>query len=177
MPTDREKDTKKLSDVFEWMQAAILSLTCVALLFTFVFRTVGVDGTSMVPTLLNEDRLLLTHLFYTPARGDIVVISRIDEQKEPLIKRVIALAGDTIDITADHQVIVNGQVLEEPYLSVVTSAKHHEYPLTVPEDCVFVMGDNRVVSLDSRDLGPIEVSRVMGKAVFRLWPNFGGLYP
>ncbi|MBR7093075.1 MAG: signal peptidase I [Clostridia bacterium] len=173
---DSKQKNGLLFSVFDFIEAAVFSLVCVAILFTFVFRTVSVDGGSMTPTLSNADRLILTHLFYTPRRGDIVVISRLETKEEPLIKRVIAVAGDTVQITADGKVYLNGELLEEPYISVKTPAFGATDPITIEEGYIFVMGDNRTVSKDSRLLGPIPVSKVMGKAVFRLWPAFGGIY-
>ena len=161
--------------IFDWVEPALTALICAALLFAFVFRTVGVDGTSMVPTLRSEDRLILTHMFYRPERGDIVVISRAEEGKTPLIKRVIAVEGDTVEITQNKEVILNGKVLDEPYLNVSTPPKGCIGAVTVPKGHIFVLGDNRAVSWDSRDIGPVPVSLVMGKATFRLWQEFGGI--
>lgn len=164
-----------LRAIFDWVEPALTALICAALLFAFVFRTVGVDGTSMVPTLKSEDRLILTHMFYRPERGDIVVISRAEEGKTPLIKRVIAVEGDTVRITENKEVILNGKVLDEPYLNVSTPPKGCIGEITVPKGHIFVLGDNRAVSWDSRDIGPVPVSLVMGKATFRLWQEFGGI--
>ena len=172
VPQNNEQQSV-LHIIFDWVEPALTALICAALLFAFVFRTVGVDGTSMVPTLKSEDRLILTHMFYRPERGDIVVISRAEEGKTPLIKRVIAVAGDTIEITANKEVFLNGELLDEPYLNISTPAKGCIGQITVPEDHIFVMGDNRSVSWDSRDIGPVPVSLVMGKASFRLWQDFG----
>lgn len=176
-PVQQEEKTRaRLQNLFDWIEPALIALICAAILFAFVFRTVGVEGTSMAPTLKSNDRLLLTHLFYTPERGDIVVISRMDQNKTPLIKRVIALAGDTLEITADRKVYLNGELLDEPYLQgAETNPKNCIGKMVIPEGHIFVMGDNRMVSLDSRDIsvGPVSLDRVMGKASFRLWEGFG----
>lgn len=174
-----------LAAVYDWTEAAVFSLTCVVLVFTFLIRIVGVDGTSMESTLMHEDRLLLYSWGYEPQRGDIVVINRYAE--EPLIKRVIAVPGDTIDIDNQGTVWLNGAVLEEPYLDpdrlqngIGTPRNQFSGPLTVPDGYLFVMGDNRMNSKDSRsqDVGLVRAGDVMGKAVFRVWPlsRFGSIY-
>ena len=177
---DGEDDPKRETflSLYEWIEAAIFSLVCVVLVFAFAFRIVGVDGESMQYTLMDQDRLILTSFPYTPDYGDIVVINRYTQ--EPLVKRVIALEGDTIEITEDEQVMLNGEILNEPYLNVSTPPREMNGPFTVPEGCVFVMGDNRHNSHDSRymDLRCISTKDIMGKAVFRIWPfsQIGGLY-
>lgn len=179
-----EAGRQALEAVYDWIGAAAVSLSCVALVFTFLFRIVGVDGFSMENTLMDKDRLLLQAGRYTPAYGDIVVINRYAE--EPLIKRVIALPGDTIDIDASGTVWINGIVLEEPYLDeaklldgYATPRMQFTGPATVPEGHLFVMGDHRTESKDSRskEVGFIKIKDVAGKAVFRLWPlnRFGTL--
>lgn len=177
-----EEEVTPVSSLYEWVEAAIFSLICVTLVFTFLFRIVGVDGESMQTTLMDRDRLILSELAYTPARGDIVVINRYVE--EPLIKRVIGLPGDTIYIDGDTQAVYrNGEKLDEPYVhGSPTPPRELQGEVTVPEGHLFVMGDNRVYSKDSRytDVGThgfIDIKDVMGKAVFRLWPfnTFGSI--
>lgn len=161
--------------LYDWLSAMIVALTFLAFLFTFLFRVVGVDGTSMVPTLKNEDRLLLTNLGGDYTAGEIVVVDRYTQ--EPLIKRVIAVAGDVIDIDGEGTVTVNGVELYEPYIQGETVLRDFSGPLTVPEGYVFVMGDNRSVSKDSRSasVGLISLKDVVGRAVLRIWPlsSFG----
>ena len=171
---------KSIEGLYEWVEAAVFSLTLVVLIFSFLFRIVGVDGNSMNPTLKNGERLIITNLMYTPKQGDIVIINRYTQ--EPLVKRVIAVAGDTLEINGEtNQVIVNGKVLAESYTKGLT------YPLyfqptkqVVPDGCVFVMGDNREDSMDSRfpEVGFIHTEDIMGKAVYRFLPisRFGSLY-
>ncbi|MCI9406357.1 MAG: signal peptidase I, partial [Oscillospiraceae bacterium] len=117
----------------------------VVLLFTFLFRTIGVEGSSMEPTLSNGDRLIVSHLFRQPRRGDIVVIVQPESETPAIIKRVIAVEGQTVDIRFDTGAVwVDGQLLEETYISEPTHMKRDvEFPVTVPDGCVFVMGDNR----------------------------------
>lgn len=150
---------------------AVFALICIVLLFTFLIRVVGVEGDSMNNTLKTQDRLLLLVAGYTPERGDIVVVDRYTQ--EPLIKRVIALEGDIIDIDPEtHEVSVNGEVLDEPYISTQTDLKDFSGPQTVPEGMVFVMGDNRTYSKDSRtaEIGFVDASDIVGRAIFRIWP-------
>lgn len=175
------KQTKKpYTGLYEWVEIITASLIAIALVFTFLFRLVDVDGTSMETTLHDGERLVLSCLPYTPKRGDIVVVSR-GAEGEPLIKRVIGLAGDTISIDAENgTVYLNGEVLEEPYIHVTTAPELMQGEVTVPEGMVFVMGDNRSAghSLDSRTFGCVDEDRLVGKAVFRVAPfdRFGGLY-
>ena len=182
METEAKKQAssvRRAYDVYDWAGTAIFSLIFIVILFTFVFRIVGVDGDSMNDTLLNGDRIILTGAYgYEPARGDIVVINRYTQQ--PLIKRVVALAGQKVEITVDGRVLVDGQALSESYIKGgYTPQKDFVQAMTVPQDCVFVMGDNRGNSHDSRsaDIGFIKAEDIVGKAVYRLWPfnAFGSL--
>ena len=171
-----------ISAIYEWLEAAVFSLVFVVILFTFMFRIVGVDGESMQDTLMDKDRLILTDLFYKPSYGDIVVINRYTD--EPLVKRIIAVGGDVIDVDPNTgKVILNGKVLDEPYIDVKTPRNEMTGAVEVPEGYVFVMGDNRGNSHDSRmtDIGNngfINVKDIMGKAIFRIFPlnKIGGLY-
>ena len=168
-----EKGKSTVAGLYEWIGAAIFSLAFVVLVFTFLFRIVGVVGNSMNPTLSWWDRLIITRLGYTPQQGDIVIVNRYTE--EPLVKRVVAVGGQTLRIDDETgTVYVNGKALDEPYI------QGHTYSLgfgaeeqTVPEGCVFVMGDNREHSKDSRymdEVGFVSESDVIGKAVFRFLP-------
>ena len=160
-----------VSAVYEWIEAAVFSLVVVVLVFTFLFRIVGVDGDSMQTTLYHGDRLILSVLPHTPQRGDIVVINRYTD--EPLIKRVIGVAGDRIEIDPDLlRVRLNGELLEESYVQFPSVLYDMTGEITVPEGTVFVMGDHRDNSHDSRwdDIGPVPVEDIIGHAVLRLWP-------
>ncbi len=179
----QDKNTKSsaIETVFDFVEVAVFALVMVAVLFAFFIRIVGVDGGSMMNTLQNHDRLLLVKAFYTPERGDIVVINR--ENNTPLIKRVIAVGGDTIEINPEtNEVILNGEILNEPYVdeSYPTLLFDMNGPVTVPEGHVFVMGDHRDASHDSRknDIGCVDEDAIVGKAIFRFYPleSFGGLY-
>lgn len=164
-------------DAFEWTQALVYSVLTVVLVFTFVIRLIGVDGHSMVPTLQDGDRLLLLNSWLCPdyQYGDIVVLRKDTFSEEPIVKRVIATAGQTVDIDFDTgEVWVDGTLLDEPYLNELTFlAEGTEFPLTVPENSVFVMGDNRNHSSDSRDsrLGTVDTRYILGKAVFLAFPG------
>ncbi len=168
-----QTDDKSIKSVYEWVEAAVFSMICVSIVFMFLFRIVGVDGDSMFPTLYNYDRLVISRFNYTPQRGDIVIINRYRE--EPLVKRVIAIGGDTLEINGEtNQVIVNGKELEEPYVFGITQPLGFEpNKQDVPDGYIFVMGDNRQNSKDSRDsleVGFIKQTDIMGKAVFRFFP-------
>lgn len=187
MSQERERTPSRMpryvGEMVDWLDAMIVTIFCIVLIFTFAFRMVGVEGTSMLDTLQNKDKVILSNLFYTPEKGDIVVISRTNqhladgESKEPLIKRIIALEGDEVDIH-DGAVYVNGEKLDEPYVykdsptSYYRGEYHIDFPATVPEGCAFVLGDNRPVSKDSRsiDVGMVDTRYILGKAVLRVWP-------
>lgn len=173
-----DSKNKRIAGVYDWVEAAVFSLIVIVLLFTFLCRIVRVDGTSMADTLSHNDRMLLFNVNYEPERGDIVVIVREDD--EPLIKRVIAVAGDTVSIDEyNNQVIVNGEALKEDYAKGKTVARDFIGEQTVPEGCLFVLGDNRTVSHDSRSeaIGFVSENDVLGEAVFRIWPlpDFGSV--
>lgn len=155
----------------------VCSVLAVVVIFTFVIRLIGVDGHSMVPTLQNGDRLLvLNSMLYDDYKyGDIVVLRKESFLTEPIVKRVIATEGQTVDIDfANGIVYVDGVALEEDYINDLTyTDEGTEFPLTVPEGAIFVMGDNRNRSDDSRNsaLGTVDTRYVIGRAVFLLFPG------
>lgn len=161
---------------YEWLEALISSLIVVVLLFTLLFRIVNVSGPSMLPTLQSNDRVLLTSYFYQPKQGDVVVITHTAKLQEPIIKRVIALENQTVDIDFETgTVYVDGQALDESaYIEngITTQPSDYTYPLTVPPGHLFVLGDNRAVSNDSRSsaVGMIDERYVLGKAEFVVFP-------
>ncbi|MBQ5316057.1 MAG: signal peptidase I [Oscillospiraceae bacterium] len=174
---DNKRDGIPYEEFIEWIETIVFAFFAVILVFTFIVRQVTVDGRSMVPTLEDGDKLIVQHLMYTPARGDIVVIDSLGLGK-PLIKRVIACGGDTIDIDfASGTVTVNGEVQQEDYIKDLTQLDEggQTYPVTVPSGYYFVMGDNRMDSLDSRSsqVGLVSEDEIMGRAFFRLWPASG----
>ena len=175
--TEKKEEKNRGRDLYEWVQALVCSVLAVVILFTFVIRLIGVDGHSMVPTLQDGDRLLvLNSLLYDDYQyGDIVVMRKDTFLDEPIVKRVIATAGQTVDIDFNTgSVYVDGALLKENYINELTYLEEGtEFPLTVPEGSIFVMGDNRNHSSDSRDsrLGTVDTRYVIGKAVFLAFPG------
>lgn len=161
--------SSSLKSAFDWISSLITALVVVAVVFCFLFRIVTVDGESMTNTLQHGDNLIMISRFYHIERGDVIVINYADN--EPLIKRVIGMAGDVIDIDDAGQVYVNGAALDEPYTrDGVTSTMGAELPYTVPSGTVYAMGDNRLESKDSRMLGAFSVEDVLGLVVYRISP-------
>ncbi len=160
--------------VYEWMDSFVFSIILILIVFVFAFRVVGVDGESMMPTLNNMDWLAVRAINTTIERGDIVVITQPNVTNEPLIKRVIAVGGDTLDINFNTgEVTVNGEVIDEPYIMEPTQRPgDFNKPIKIPEGYLFVMGDNRNASLDSRfdSIGVIDERYVLGVASTRLFP-------
>ena len=160
-----------------WAQALITAVVGVVLLFTFAFRLIGVSGPSMQDTLYTGDRLLVLNAAFCDFQpGDVVVINDYNaELSDTLIKRIIAVGGQTIDIDlASSTVYVDGQPLDEPYVKGFTDTiEGTRFPLTLAEDEVFVMGDHRDHSTDSRSarLGPVKEGYLQGKAVLLLLPG------
>ena len=167
-------------ELFSWAQSVIWALVTLVFISSFVFRISGVSGKSMYPTLKHGDRVVVRLAGYDqPKRGDIVVVMAPEFDDEPLVKRVIALEGDTVDIVDDGTVYINGEKIYEPYVNeAVFGGRDTEYPYTVPEGCVFVMGDNRNESADSRmrRVGPLKVDDIIGQVCFRVWPVSGGSF-
>lgn len=175
---EQEKQTAKGRDLYEWVQSLVGSVLVVVAIFTFVIRMMGVDGHSMLNTLQHGDRLLVVNsmLYHDYKYGDIVILRKngvFDD--DPIVKRVIAVEGQTVDIDfAEGIVYVDGEALEEDYIWEPTyTAEGTEFPLTVPEGSIFVMGDNRNGSSDSRDyrLGTVDTRYVIGKAAFLIFPG------
>ena len=158
---------------YEWISAAVIAAATVALVFSCLFRIVNVNGDSMCYTLMSGDRLVLSNLFYTPDYGDVVVITRPNDT--PLIKRVIGVEGDRIRIDKDTgKVYRNDQELTETYvLGGFTPQNGMTEEIVVPAGTLFVMGDNRRESLDSRMLGVQSMDNVVGRVLFRIAPNPG----
>ncbi len=174
-----KKSTNVLKEIFEWAQSIAIAMVLALIINQFFFAMVQVEGSSMLPTLESKERLVITKLFYTPKVKDIVVV-KSEELQKYIIKRVIAVPGDVVDYDAQtHQITINGTAIDEPYiLEDAYVGGTIAYPVTVPEGHVFVMGDNRNNSNDSRNLGMISYDDVVGRAALRITPfsKFGGLY-
>lgn len=162
------------SDLFDWAEALMISLTMVILIFVFCVRLIGVQGSSMVPTLEDGDQLLVSDIYGELEYGDIVVLTKEQFLDVPIVKRVIATEGDVVDIDFEQGTVsVNGEVLDEPYTAEPTYYQGDmKFPQTVPEDCIFVLGDNRNASSDSRvaALGMVDTRHVIGKVILRIFP-------
>lgn len=136
-----------------------------------VFSFVRVDGESMAPILRDEDRLLITRGYDDPRRGDIIAFDALTAEGEQvsLIKRVVAVGGDEIEVFGDI-VYVNGELSEVAGRAIIGTESPHVAPATVPDGSVFVMGDNRPISLDSRFIGTVPLEQVTGRGRFIVWP-------
>lgn len=175
--TFRQNSRRAAIVVYDWISAVVAALVVILLVLTYVLRVVGVDGDSMAPTLEHGDRLILTYMKDDFDQGDIVVIDRYNS--EPLIKRVVAVGGDTIEIV-NTKVYVNNVLLVEPYIEGTTVSRDMDKPVVVPNGYVFVLGDNRTISKDSRmsEIGLISEKDIVGKAQWCVWPpaSFGNIY-
>ena len=186
-PDEGEEITERVAgrETYEWVRSLVGAVLVITLLFTFVVRLMGVDGHSMVPTLQDGDYVaLLSNLFMGDLeQGDVIVARKESfENGEPIVKRVIATEGQTVDILYDGNgygtVYVDGEPLDEPYIlepMVLPYYDRTSFPLTVDEGCLVVMGDNRNRSADSRyaSIGQIEESQVIGKVLCILFPGCG----
>ncbi len=184
----KKNKTSLLSEIFDYFELFIISACCVLLLFSFVTRICRVSGDSMLNTLHDTEMLIVSDILYTPERGDVIVFHQTGDQpgdlNEPVVKRVIAterewidieVNGNSLKVTIYDQNKENPQILEEPYANYFKGTGNYKYsnfPVQVPEGCIFVMGDNRGNSLDSRSqqIGFVDVRRVLGKVVCRVLP-------
>ncbi len=165
--------------VLEWTETLVMAIVLVAVVFTFVVRIITVDGSSMKPTYQDGDRVLVSGFAGDIRKGDIVII--VNALEEPIIKRVIATAGQTVDfdpllgeVTVDGVPLMGGEFGIENGITLLPDIPGRvlEFPQTVPENCVFVLGDNRGNSEDSRytDVGMIDHRNILGKVVFNVYP-------
>ena len=169
--TPKERIAFPLYDLASVVGTAVIAIMVV---FTFFWRFVGVVGPSMLPTLVENDWLAVRAVPKTPEQGDIVIITQPNAFDEPIVKRVVAVEGQTIDIR-DGRVFIDGEQIVETYISpdVMTEREDLDnYPLTVPQGMVFVMGDNRPHSTDSRSsaIGLIDSDYILGRVSFRMMP-------
>jgi signal peptidase I len=155
-----------------WLRDLIISLAISAFIIIFLYQPVKVEGTSMMPSLDDQERIFVNKYVYRLEpiqRGDIIVFRYPRDPSKSFIKRVIALSGDTIRIEGG-EVFVNGQALEEDYVPPAYSDQRSYPEIVVPPHSYFVLGDHRTMSNDSRDFGPVDVGFIYGKAVFGYWP-------
>ena len=173
--TDEKKDPKKTEgEALDWLQCIVSALVAAILIFTFFARTITVVGSSMVPTLEEGNLLIVSKLFYQPKYGDVVVLRKESFMTDPIVKRVIATEGQTVDIDFEAGVVyVDGVALDEPYVNSATNERENfTEAVTVPEGCVFVMGDNRNASVDSRksEIGMLDTRLILGRAYAVIYP-------
>lgn len=175
---EAEKNKKPPFDIkrelFDWSESLVTALLIIVILFAFFVRSIGVDGTSMIETLHHGDYLIVSNMFYTPKQGDIVVLTKKTFMTDSIVKRIIATGGQTVDMDfTTGEVWVDGELLDEPYLREVMW-KHDDvtFPVRVPDSCIFVMGDNRNGSTDSRNsmLGMVDERYIVGRVLLRIWP-------
>lgn len=184
-----EKKKSFAEQLFEWVEIFFTAWICIILVMTFIGRHVTVNGQSMEMTLHDGERLIISNFLYKPKQNDIVVIY-VPGIDTPIIKRVIATEGQTVDFDFENwQVIVDGEALDEPYVNYVSgvpmNAVHvhgiYNLPLTVEKDKVFVLGDNRNNSRDSRDnsIGQVPIRNIAGRVLIRFAPfeKFGTVEP
>lgn len=186
-PQGEEAQEEKVSfkmDLYFWVQALVMALVFLILMSTLVGRIIGVRGSSMVPTLQDGDLLLLRSVGYTPKQGDVVVLRKQTFLTSPIVKRVIAVGGQHVTVSyADQAVYVDGAALDEPYINELMRDPYRSdmnvLDVTVPEGSIYVLGDNRNNSSDSRYelLGTVDTRYVLGRALWVLFPfnHFGAI--
>lgn len=180
-PISSKPKTSFFKGLIEQLELIIIAFAIIIIIFSFVFRTCEVSGTSMENTLYNKETVLISNMFYSPKRNDIIVFHQTGENyNEPIVKRVIGVAGDTVKIeyfndtmkvtVTDSSGKIN--VLNEDYIKYNGSSYHSDSTTYVEEGTIFVMGDNRSVSADSRveEIGLVDTRRILGKVIVRLTP-------
>ena len=174
--TAQKADDGDSFDFFDILKMMITATCAVLLILSFVFRTSIVDGPSMNFTLEHKDMLITSNLFYSPKQGDIIIFEH-QNYSSALVKRIIATENQTVDIDELGQVYVDGVPIAEPYVNLYGAYDPNhtavQFPYTVPSDHVFVLGDNRNMSEDSRWFGAIDEQQILGRVVFRVLGGFG----
>ena len=170
--TPQEKSRR---EIYDWIYCLSVALIICVVIFAFFIRLIDVRGTSMNPTLNNNDKMLVSGLFYEPKVGDVVVFKKDEYDPErALVKRVIAVEGQVINMDFDRGIVyVDGEPYEEAYISeLIRNKLDFIGPQTVPENCVFVMGDNRNASTDSRkkEIGMVDTRLILGRAYAVVYP-------
>ncbi len=173
--TSRKAADQGKMELYDWLQCIVSAILCGILIFVFVGRVIGVEGTSMLDTLYDRDKIIMSNLLYKPKYGDIVVLKAPNFTEKPLVKRVIATEGQTLDIDfTTGKVYIDGREIKEDYIREPTLTQlDFEGPVTIPEGYVFVMGDNRNASSDSRHslVGFVDTRQILGKVLFVLMPG------
>jgi signal peptidase I len=163
----------RLANLFSaWMRDLVISLAISAFIIVFLYQPVKVEGTSMMPSLDDQERIFINKFVYRIEpiqRGDIVVFRYPRDPQKSFIKRVVGVAGDHVRIV-EGRVYVNGNMLVEDYVPGAYEDGRSYAEVVVPPDSYFVLGDHRSLSNDSRDFGPVDASYIYGKAVFGYWP-------
>ncbi len=168
-------ELRRRREVYDWIQCLMVALIICVALFVFLIRVIDVSGSSMLPTLTNGDKMIVSDLFYKPKAGDVVVFkSDTYDPNKALVKRIIATEGQEINIDFEHGIVyVDGQPLDEKYIMQPTTTKLDFIgPKEVPEGCVFVMGDNRNASTDSRkkEIGMVDERMIIGRVYAVIFP-------
>lgn len=171
-PHSMQSKRNSLREIREWAQTIIIAVVLALLIRSYLFEIILVDGSSMVPTLYDRDRVFvnkITYLIDKPKHGDIVIFKTPEDNKSNYVKRLIGLPGDRIKIE-NGVVFLNNEPLDEPYIAAPPFNDYAE--VTVPEDTFFALGDNRNDSKDSRDIhvGFVSMENLVGKAALRIWP-------
>ena len=184
----QDKKTSFWKGVIEQIELVVIAFAIIILIFSFAVRTCEVSGASMENTLYNKETVLISNLFYSPKRGDIIVFHQTgDKYNEPIVKRVIGLPGDTVKIEYVNQSMILtvttkdgvSEVLSEDYIKYEGPNYYTNSETYVDEGHLFVLGDNRSISADSRssNIGLVDERRVLGKVIFRVAPlsRFGAI--
>lgn len=179
--SQEQKPGKLVLGAYEWAESLILACVFVSVIFTFFVRVITVDGDSMNPNYINDDRVMVTSINPSIEQGDVVIIMNISSIDGPIIKRVIATEGQTVDFDpVNKAVLVDGAPVDDSAFGIQNGitelywSDHRmlDFPQTVPDGCVFVLGDNRTLSKDSRfeSVGMIDKRNILGKAILYLFP-------
>jgi len=171
-PKEVDAEIVARAGMHSWLRDLVVSIAISAFIIIFLYQPVRVEGTSMLPMLEDQDRLFINKIAYRMGdihQGDVVVFQYPRDHSKSYIKRVIALPGDRLRITAG-EVYVNGNRLQEPYVPARFEDDRSQPEMVLPQHEYFVMGDHRSISSDSRDFGPVDRDLIYGKAVIVYWP-------
>ena len=172
----KEEKLKNNKEAYEWIQSLVSALVVCVVVFLFFVRVIDVKGSSMLPTLVDGDKMIVSGLFYEPKAGDVIVLKKDEyDPNKALVKRIIATEGQVINIDFEQGIVyIDGEAIEEDYINELTYRKLDFIgPKTVPEGCVFVMGDNRNASSDSRvtEIGMVDERLILGKVYAVIFPT------